>query len=125
MASFPGIKMERRRSIETLAGEVINSVCFVEDYVEIHFNGPILRCLANPVLKLRGETFVFPAPGSRDALCSIIGFQVAELELQDEIAIRLRLDPEGTLLVPLDRESRVGSEAAHFVSVIDNVMDVW
>ena len=63
----------RGDSAESLVGEEFNAVAFVMDYVEFDFNGPILRALSPPRLEHEGGIFTFPEPGSRDALCSLIG----------------------------------------------------
>jgi hypothetical protein len=114
-----------RRTISMLVGRIASAVCFVMDYVEIHFDGPILRSLSNPVLAFRGNEWSFPAPGSRDALCSVIGEKVESVEVDDAVSIRVRFDSGHTITVPLDAGSRIGPEAAHFVSEADHVMDVW
>lgn len=97
-----------------LVGEELNAVSFVMDYVEFHFNGPILRALTNPVVVVRGERFGFPAPGSRDALCSLIGEKVQSAQVLPGQRIELTTG-NCTLVIPLDQDSRVGPEAAHFV----------
>jgi len=108
-----------------LVGRAISAVCFVMDYVEFHFDGPILRSLSNPTLAFRGNEWAFPTPGSRDALCSIIGATVEAVEVDEDASILVRLDSGHTITVPLDPGSRIGPEAAHFVSEEDHVMDVW
>jgi hypothetical protein len=58
--------------------------------------------------------FRFGEPGSRDALCALIGAEVASVSVRegDRIALELR---GSTLTIPLDHANRVGPEAAHFV----------
>lgn len=112
-------------SIEALMGEEINAICFVMDYVEIHFNGPILRCLASPVLEVQGKIVQFPSPGSRDTLCSLIGDVVDTIEVRDDIAITLRLKSGSILKIPLDWASRPALEAAHFVPGTNRPLQIW
>jgi hypothetical protein len=96
-----------------LIGQEINCIAFVMDYVEIHFNGPILRALTDPMITVAGARFAFPEPGSRDALCTLIGQQVESIRVDhDRIDLTTR---NATLLIPLDEQSRAGPEAAHFV----------
>ena len=40
--------------LDRLVGEEVNAVSFVMDYVEFHFNGPVLRAIADPVVH-RGQ----------------------------------------------------------------------
>ena len=95
------------------------------DYVEFHFANLILRSLSNPTLTCHTGKWKFPNPGSRDAFYSVIGAVVDAVEVKDEVSITVRLISGHAILVPLDYESCVGPEAAHFVSVQDHIMDVW
>lgn len=98
-----------------LVGEQLNTVAFVMDYVEFKFNGPVLRALTSPSV-LSGEMrFRFPEPGSRDALCSLIGSEVLAVTITEGERIEVAVDTGQTLTIPLDDESRVGIEAAHYV----------
>lgn len=44
--------VESRPGIEGLIGEELNVVSFVMDYVEFHFNGPVLRALTKPTVEV-------------------------------------------------------------------------
>jgi hypothetical protein len=61
------------RSFEDLAGSELSGVCFVRDYVEFRFDGPVLRSLASPVAVVDGVRFESPDAGSTDALRQLIG----------------------------------------------------
>lgn len=97
-----------------LVGEELNAVSFVMDYVEFHFNGPVLRALTNPVITVRGERFRSPEPGSRDALCLLIGERIRSVRVVEDAQVELSTR-HATLSIPLDSASRIGPEAAHFV----------
>lgn len=56
--------------VEDLRGLALAGVAFVRDYVELLFDGPILRCYAPPVVVADSATVRFPGAGSRDALVS-------------------------------------------------------
>ncbi|HET7233586.1 MAG TPA: hypothetical protein VFJ16_26475 [Longimicrobium sp.] len=99
--------------IDDLVGEVLNAVCFVMDYVELHFNGAVLRALSTPVVETAAGMLVFPEFGSRDALCSLIGAQVLSLDVSDDAQIRIRLAERGAVTIPLG--SSPTGESAHFV----------
>ncbi len=114
-------------SISDLVGEDLNAVCFVMDYVEFHFNGPVLRALSNPMVSTMAGVWKFPEPGSRDQLSTLIGLTVARVVVQDEEAINLAFSNGFNLSVPLDYEHRTGPEAAHFVIGLgkDMRMSIW
>ena len=98
-----------------LVGEQLNNVAFVMNYVEFKFNGPVLRALTNPIVESDGLRLRFPESGSRDALCSLIGSEVEAVTVNDDDRIELALTSDRRLTISLDRESRVGTEAAHYV----------
>jgi hypothetical protein len=112
---------------EDLADEELSAVSFVRDYVEFHFDGPVLRALAAPRVHDGGEQPRFPAPGSRDALCALIGRRVAGVEVDDAHGIRLRFEGGAEVVIPVgsgDAEV-VGPESAHFVPGFNQPIQVW
>jgi len=114
-------------SISDLIGEDLNAVCFVMDYVEFHFNGPVLRALSNPMVSTSSGVWTFPESGPRDQLTTLIGLTVVQVSVRDEEAISLDFSNGSKLSVPLDYEHRTGPEAAHFVIGLgkDMRMSVW
>jgi hypothetical protein len=66
-----------------LIGREISAVTFARDYVEFHFDGPILRSRADPQVVVGEATYCFPKPGSRDALCLVIGTTIQSLSLDE------------------------------------------
>jgi len=66
-----------------LIGREISAVAFVRDVVEFGFDGVVLRCDADPCVAVGDAVYRFPKPGSRDALCLIIGSTVRSLEVVD------------------------------------------
>jgi hypothetical protein len=108
-----------------LVGEPLNAVCFVWDYVELCFDGPIVRAFTGPIVRNGDDCVTFPDPGSRDSLCSIIGDVVVDVEVDDERQLALRFRSGKIVIIPVDLDSRAGPEAAHFVVPRDNVMEVW
>lgn len=109
-------------SIQALIGEEISAVSFVRDYVEFHFDGPILRALCNPKVTFDGQTKAFPEDGSRDWLCHLIGSRVIAVYVDDDQYIEVVTD-HGALRINFDYSSL--PEAAHFVPGIDQPIDVW
>lgn len=98
----------------SLVGEQLNTVAFVMDYVEFHFNGPRIRALTNPIVHTPAGEIQFPAPGSRDALCSLIGDEIRDAALRDEHSLTFAFASGARLIIPLDADSHVGPEALHW-----------
>jgi hypothetical protein len=106
---------EKNELFASLCGEPMNGVSFVMDYVEFHFNGQVIRALSNPEVQIGSNRTSFPDPGSRDALCSLIGETVVEIQVDEESSVRLLFTSGSRLSVPLGPSHRVGPEALHFM----------
>ena len=119
--------MTSRNDLQSLVGEVLSAVSFVMDYVEFHFGGPcpLVRALTDPVLETPEASVTFGDPGSRDAFCSLIGQVVTDLSEKEDEAIVVSFASSQVLRIPLDKNSRVGPEAAHFVPELDAPIKVW
>ena len=106
---------------EGLVGLELSAVAFVRDYVEFHFDGPILRALSSPLIRTEGHESQFPDPGSRDALCTLIGQSVASVQVvwsPDTVMGKERIElalEDAMVVIPLDLDHRVGPESAHYV----------
>ncbi len=103
-----------RDSIESITGEQLSAVSFVQDYVEFHFDGPVIRALTNPMALTNQRRTEFPAAGSRDQLCAFIGRTVATVDLREHEALRIDFGSGDAIVVPLDDASYRGPEALHF-----------
>lgn len=112
-------------SVQELVGEEVSAVAFVRDYVEFHFDGPILRSLSNPSIAADGIVLRFPEPGSRDALCRVIGSMVDSVDLDEDRVLVLTTRNDCRITIPLDLESRSGPEAMHFVPELNGPIQVW
>lgn len=99
--------------IHELVEEEISTVAFVRDYVEFHFDGPVLSSISNPSVFIEGVEYRFPEPGSREALCRVIGSEVSTLNLQEGKALELTTNNNLRIKIPLDPESFRGDEAMH------------
>ena len=69
--------------IKQLEGQEVACICFVRDYLELRFDGPILRFLEAPTLKTESSEIRFPEPGSRDQLCALIGQKLLRIDLEE------------------------------------------
>lgn len=107
--------------LEDLVGEEVSSVAFVRDYVEIHFDGPILRLLQTVTVRANDRSVVWPDAGSRDMLCELIGRTVRSIASSDtSISIAF---PDGFEVVTVQAADQ--GEFAHFVPGIDKPIKVW
>jgi len=115
---------ERFGTIESLCGEELNTVSFVMDYVDFGFNGPILRALANPTIEVAGRRWTFPASGSRDALCTLIGQSAESVSHTEGHSIVLTFSPGTRLVIPLGDDNPTG-ESAHYLPRLNGPLQVF
>jgi hypothetical protein len=113
------------RELSDLVGEEISAVCFVRDYVEFHFDGPIVRSLSNPSVLIHGTKYRFPEPGSRDAMCHVIGSAVRTMHVEEHQALKLTTADDCEITIPLDVNNLRGVEAMHFVPRLNGPIQVW
>jgi len=111
--------------LQYLVGEPLNQVCFVMDYVELHFNGSYIRCLEPPTVVQSAKQITFPASGSRDALCSLIERQVRSVQGVDGGELRLQFDDGSLVTVDLSHERRASPEAIHFRNEATGETQYW
>ncbi len=115
--------MENSDIFKVIIGEEMSAVCFVRDYVEFHFDGPILRALSLPTAKVGGKSFLPDMSGWRDALCSLVGRRVLAASVDGEMFL-LSLEGEVVAEVSLTPTGYAG-EALHFVPTGQGPIQVW
>jgi hypothetical protein len=108
---------ERRRGeagLRRLVGLEVSAVCFVRDWVELHFDGPVLRAVSDPFGLYGCQGWRFPEGNSPTVLRYYIGKTVDRVELIPDRLLALDFG-EHRFAIPLDQDSRVGPEAAHLL----------
>jgi hypothetical protein len=111
--------------VQALVGEEINGVAFFMDYLELHFNGPVLRALYEATLETPTERWRFPDPGSREAMCQLITATVADIHVDDERSIQLRTDKGQLFTIPFGGAHEAGIDAAEFIAGLSQPVAVW
>lgn len=107
---------EGHAGLEMLVGLEISAVCFVRDYVELHFDGPVLRALTNPWGMYGCRTWRFPEGQSTALMRYYIGKTVDGYQMVP--GQYLAIDSgEHRFAIPLDDGVRTGPEAAHLLGV--------
>ena len=78
------------KSLQVIIGEQLSAVTFVQDYVQLHFDGPRLTVFSHPVVMLGDKAFYWGKPGFRDALYNSIAQIVTEARVAygDSISIK-------------------------------------
>ena len=108
-----------------LVGEEVSAISFVRDYVEIHFDGPILRSLTDPIIAIEDSLYRFPKEGARDALCRMVGSTVLAVAMDEGRALELTTNNGCVLTIRLDEERPPWGESMHFVPRPNAPLLVW
>ncbi|WP_051367032.1 hypothetical protein [Hamadaea tsunoensis] len=101
-------------ALRQLVGCEVSAVCFVRDYVELHFDGPVLRAVSDPFGRYGCWGWRFPEGNSATVMRNYISKTVDEVELVPDGFLALDFG-EHRFAVPLDEGSRTGPESAHLL----------
>ncbi len=109
----------------TLLNAELSSVCFVRDYIELHFDGPVLRL--NGKVLINGKLLASGGMRSAEAdplneLLRSIGKKVVSFIQDDSLSLKICFD--SGCEVRVDSEMP-GQEFAHFISYPDKTFVVF
>ena len=100
--------------ISAIVGEELTAVEFVQDYLQLRFDGPLLTLYAWPHVLLSEFSVAFGEPEYRNALCAQIGEKVEEAALDEGDSLTIKLENETVLALSLREEDLDGPEAGSF-----------
>ncbi|MDP9179024.1 MAG: hypothetical protein M3O61_15210 [Gemmatimonadota bacterium] len=90
---------ENAPSISDLSGRKLTSIRFFFDRIELDFGGVIVLTTDSPVIVSGLQRFRYPDPGSRDALCGLIGASVEAMRAVSGERIEIRFSPDRQLIM--------------------------
>lgn len=109
-------------NLSSIEGEELSAVCFVRDYIELNFDGPVVRLLGD-VCVLSGEYIKDQmADGFRDLLCKNIGRRVSNVSPTGGNQLVLTFD--GNHIVKVGARG-LGEEFVHFISFPEKRTQIW
>jgi hypothetical protein len=96
-----------------LEGEQLSAVTFVQDYLQLSFDGPCIN-VTNPLtIHTRTCTVTSWQPGFRDALCSQIGKVVSSANFEAGEALVLCFTDNSVLSISLRPSDYTSAEAIY------------
>lgn len=116
--------MSIQAALKTLVGEEVNGVCFVMDYIELHFNGPVLRLLADPTLSHEGRRLTFPDADFSHAVRELIRERLTAIR-GDDNQLELQFTGGRLLSVSLDPASNPTGESLHYIAEPGGDVQIW
>lgn len=105
--------------LRLLVSREVSAVCFARDYVELHFDGPVLRALTNPFGLYGCQGWRFPEGQSPVLMRHYIGKVIDACELVPDRYLAVD-SGEHRFAIPLDDGSRTGPDAAQLIGVDEN-----
>lgn len=106
--------------LDKITGEQLSSVEFVQDYLQLHFDGPTLTLFSWPTVRLPERETCFGEAGYRDALCGVIAHKVSGVTIKADEVLVVRFDDGLAIAISLRPEDRTGPEAGYFSASRDS-----
>ena len=100
--------------LQEIVGRQLGSVEFVQDYVQLHFDGPGLTAITQPALEVGSRELAWDTPGFRDELCRRIAREVVSARIIPNVAVRLEFDDGAVVKISLRDEDYRAAEAVQF-----------
>lgn len=112
---------------DKLINEQLSSVEFVQDYLQLHFDGRTITSYIWPKIDTRNGSLIFGDDEYRNVLCEFIGKKVKDIFFRDKEYIVLYFEEiKGSLKIDLDPNNPdIVSEIAVFNDKIDNTWAVF
>jgi hypothetical protein len=105
---------EKPPLLQKIIGEQLSSVEFVQDYIQLHFDGPTLTAFVWPVISTNGKTIRAGEPGYKDAVCASIGRKVQSAEVVEGVEVLIEFADGPRISISLRPEDSTGPEAGYF-----------
>jgi len=97
-----------------IGGEQLSAVTFVQDYVQLHFDGPTITAITRPSVSEGPSTSEFGSQGYRDRLCGLIGKRVTRAYVRLGDRLQVDFGEQVSLVVSLRPDAYRAAEAAVF-----------
>lgn len=84
-----------------LKNEQLSSVIFIQDYLQLDFDGHILTCYDWPILKMKNLKIMFPDVRYRNYLCDFISKNIIDVGFEDTQNVILNFDNDNIIFFDL------------------------
>jgi hypothetical protein len=106
--------MDYPANLSAIEGQELSSVTFVQDYLQLEFNGPVLTLFIWPEVFRSEGSYAFGEPGYRDMLCGEIANTVSTTSWETGVAIELEFESGVIFRTSLRDEDYDGPEAGQY-----------
>jgi hypothetical protein len=110
--------------LKPIVGRQLSAVVFVQDYVQLQFDGPSLTAITWPVVTTENTEYAYGQPLYRDILCERITKAVHSASIKEGEEIRINFNDGSVITISLKPDSYSAAEAAIFADGPENTW-VW
>jgi hypothetical protein len=96
--------------LEAIIGQELAAVEFVQDYVQLRFDGPLVTFYEWPEVFREEGSYAFGEPEYRDWLCALIGESVSAATVEEGEAVEIAFESGVSVRCSLRVEDLVGPE---------------
>jgi len=100
--------------VSAIEGQELSAVEFVQDFLRLRFDGPMLTLYAWPHVLLADFSIAFGEPEYRNALCAQIGEIVAKASLEELEALTVEFESGTVIALSLREEELSGPVAGSY-----------
>jgi hypothetical protein len=100
--------------VSAVIGDELRAVEFVEDFLQLRFDGPLLTLYAWPHVLLADFSVAYGEPEYRNALCAQIGEKVVQASLEEGDALTIEFESGTVFGLSLREEDLDGPEAGSY-----------
>lgn len=100
--------------LKILEGAQLSAITFVQDYVQFHFDGPVLTAITTPNLHINNQILTWKMSEYRNCLCGQIGKIVKRASSVDGEELRIEFTEGSDISISLKESDYRGAEAAIF-----------
>jgi hypothetical protein len=108
--------------VSAVIGDELRAVEFVEDFLQLRFDGPLLTLYAWPHVLLADFSVAYGEPEYRNALCAQIGEKVVQASLEEGDALTIEFENGTVFGLSLREEDLDGPDSGSYSetgSVVD------
>ncbi len=109
--------------LEAIIGQELSAVEFVQDYVQLRFDGPLVSFFEWPDVFREEGSYAFGEPEYRNILCAVIGESVAAASVEEGEAIEIEFENGVTVRASLRPEDITGPEGGS-ISYADGLGEI-
>jgi len=96
--------------LEAIVGQELSAVEFVQDYVQLRFDGPLVTFYEWPDVFREEGSYAFGEPEYRNMLCTVIGESVSAASVEESEALEIAFENGTSVRVSLREEDISGPE---------------